>query len=154
MKENMSVFEENGFKLQIDDTEPPGKRVKVCSFPFSKSVQFGIEDIHELASLLEESCSDRAVTSTFVPKVTIKNTYLADKSSSSSNKSARPVLRLPKLLAMFASRACRSAVMIGTALKTQEMRTIVSQLVEIEQPWNCPHGRPTMRHLVSMKSVT
>lgn len=20
---------------------------------------------------------------------------------------------------------------------------------EIEQPWNCPHGRPTMRHLLS-----
>ena len=22
----------------------------------------------------------------------------------------------------------------------------------IDQPWNCPHGRPTMRHLLDMKS--
>jgi DNA mismatch repair protein PMS2 len=21
---------------------------------------------------------------------------------------------------------------------------------EIDQPWNCPHGRPTMRHLLSL----
>lgn len=29
---------------------------------------------------------------------------------------------------------------------------------EIDQPWNCPHGRPTMRHLFSLsefkKTVT
>lgn len=23
----------------------------------------------------------------------------------------------------------------------------------MDQPWNCPHGRPTMRHLVSLSAV-
>ncbi|GAB0196610.1 mismatch repair endonuclease PMS2 [Grus japonensis] len=48
---------------------------------------------------------------------------------------------------MFASRACRKSVMIGTALNVQEMRKLVTHMGEIEHPWNCPHGRPTMRHI-------
>jgi DNA mismatch repair ATPase MutL len=66
---------------------------------------------------------------------------------------SRPLPRLPKLVAMFASRACRSSVMIGTALTTAEMRGIVNRLDSIEQPWNCPHGRPTVRHLVDVHVV-
>ena len=61
--------------------------------------------------------------------------------------------RLPKLRAMFAMRACRSSVMIGTALETAKMRQLVSQLASLEQPWNCPHGRPTLRHLVDLTAL-
>ena len=61
--------------------------------------------------------------------------------------------RLPKLRDMFASRACRGAVMIGTALEPQRMRTIVSNLAGLDQPWNCPHGRPTLRHLIDLSSL-
>ena len=60
---------------------------------------------------------------------------------------------LPKLMSMFASRACRSSVMIGTALKMGEMTGIVRRLEGIEQPWNCPHGRPTLRHLVDLEAL-
>ena len=60
---------------------------------------------------------------------------------------------LPKLARMFASRACRSSVMIGEALEQRTMNRIVRRLVDVEQPWNCPHGRPTMRHLVDMKQL-
>ena len=60
---------------------------------------------------------------------------------------------LPKLMSMFASRACRSAVMIGTALHRKEMENIVTKLQTIEHPWNCPHGRPTMRHLVDLVAL-
>lgn len=66
---------------------------------------------------------------------------------------SKSVLRLPKLAAMFASRACRSAVMIGTSLQQSEMRVIVDRMGTMEQPWNCPHGRPTMRHLVDLQST-
>ncbi|XP_061823445.1 mismatch repair endonuclease PMS2 [Nerophis lumbriciformis] len=55
---------------------------------------------------------------------------------------------------MFASRACRKSVMIGTALSTSEMRKLVLHMSEIEQPWNCPHGRPTMRHLVNLDIIS
>uniref|UniRef100_A0A8D0EVB2 PMS1 homolog 2, mismatch repair system component n=1 Tax=Strix occidentalis caurina TaxID=311401 RepID=A0A8D0EVB2_STROC len=54
---------------------------------------------------------------------------------------------------MFASRACRKSVMIGTALNVQEMRKLVTHMGEIEHPWNCPHGRPTMRHVVSLDLI-
>ncbi|NXP47114.1 PMS2 endonuclease, partial [Heliornis fulica] len=55
---------------------------------------------------------------------------------------------------MFASRACRKSVMIGTALNVQEMRKLITHMGEIEHPWNCPHGRPTMRHLVSLDLIS
>ncbi|NWJ03899.1 PMS2 endonuclease, partial [Crypturellus undulatus] len=55
---------------------------------------------------------------------------------------------------MFASRACRKSVMIGTALNIQEMRKLVTHMGEIEHPWNCPHGRPTMRHIVSLDLIS
>ena len=61
------------------------------------------------------------------------------------------MIRLPKLMAMYASRACRTSVMIGTALRTEEMKKIVRNLAQLDQPWNCPHGRPTLRHLVSLR---
>ncbi|XP_033118947.1 mismatch repair endonuclease PMS2-like isoform X3 [Anneissia japonica] len=54
---------------------------------------------------------------------------------------------------MFASRACRSSVMIGTALNQSDMKKLVHHMGEIDQPWNCPHGRPTMRHLINLKML-
>lgn len=62
-------------------------------------------------------------------------------------------IRLPKIKSMFASRACRSAVMIGDALDKKQMVKIVQNLEGLNQPWNCPHGRPTMRHVFNMKSI-
>ncbi|CAL1599071.1 unnamed protein product [Knipowitschia caucasica] len=55
---------------------------------------------------------------------------------------------------MFASRACRKSVMIGTALSVSEMKKLVVHMGEIEQPWNCPHGRPTMRHLANLDMIS
>ncbi|XP_076856361.1 mismatch repair endonuclease PMS2 [Brachyhypopomus gauderio] len=55
---------------------------------------------------------------------------------------------------MFASRACRKSVMIGTALNISEMKKLVVHMGEIEQPWNCPHGRPTMRHLANLDIIS
>jgi DNA mismatch repair protein PMS2 len=59
--------------------------------------------------------------------------------------------RCSKARRVFASRACRSSVMIGRVLSLREMRTIVDHLGDLHQPWNCPHGRPTMRHLVTIR---
>ncbi|XP_053550956.1 mismatch repair endonuclease PMS2 [Bombina bombina] len=55
---------------------------------------------------------------------------------------------------MFASRSCRKSVMIGTALNTSEMKKLVTHMGEIEHPWNCPHGRPTMRHIASLDMIS
>jgi len=52
-----------------------------------------------------------------------------------------------RVRAMLASRACRSSIMIGRALEPRTMRLILQHLSQLQSPWNCPHGRPTMRHL-------
>lgn len=62
-----------------------------------------------------------------------------------TNELLKPHCR--KILAFFASKACRGATMIGDPLTIQRMNQIVKHMAEIEQPWNCPHGRPTMRLL-------
>ena len=54
---------------------------------------------------------------------------------------------------MFASRACRMSIMVGTALTKAQMRRVVGHMGEMEHPWNCPHGRPTMRHVVNLSMV-
>uniref|UniRef100_A0AAQ4RYK2 PMS1 homolog 2, mismatch repair system component n=1 Tax=Gasterosteus aculeatus aculeatus TaxID=481459 RepID=A0AAQ4RYK2_GASAC len=55
---------------------------------------------------------------------------------------------------MFASRACRKSVMIGTALNVAEMKKLLVHMGEIDHPWNCPHGRPTMRHLANLDIIS
>lgn len=37
-----------------------------------------------------------------------------------------------------------------------EMRLIVGSFSqgELDKPWNCPHGRPTMRHLTDLGQIT
>ncbi|XP_045766529.1 mismatch repair endonuclease PMS2 isoform X1 [Maniola jurtina] len=61
--------------------------------------------------------------------------------------------RPSRVRAMFASRACRKSVMIGTALSRADMRVLIDHMAEIDKPWNCPHGRPTIRHLVNLAMV-
>lgn len=60
------------------------------------------------------------------------------------------VCRPSRVRSMFASRACRKSVMIGQALSKRTMKQLIEHMGEIEHPWNCPHGRPTMRHLVNL----
>uniref|UniRef100_A0A8C4QGI1 Mismatch repair endonuclease PMS2 n=1 Tax=Eptatretus burgeri TaxID=7764 RepID=A0A8C4QGI1_EPTBU len=62
--------------------------------------------------------------------------------------------RPSRVRAMFASRACRQSVMIGTALSASDMKRLLQHMGEMEQPWNCPHGRPTIRHLINLDMVS
>ena len=114
------VFKKNGFTFFIDKSAPVGTRVKMLGVPSAKGVTFGMTDAHELVSILAGSESTCVNAST---------------------------AKLPGLHALFASKACRSAIMIGTALKMAEMSRLLVQLAILDQPWNCPHGRPTIRHL-------
>ncbi|KNE66959.1 DNA mismatch repair protein MutL [Allomyces macrogynus ATCC 38327] len=58
-----------------------------------------------------------------------------------------------KVRAMCASRACRSSIMIGMPLERTRMVKVVRNLAMMEHPWNCPHGRPTMRFLFDMRDL-
>ncbi|CAL8073081.1 unnamed protein product [Calicophoron daubneyi] len=63
--------------------------------------------------------------------------------SESCSRKCRP----SRLRDILASRSCRSAVMVGTALDQSKMYRILRNMGTMDHPWNCPHGRPTMRHL-------
>ncbi|KIY71044.1 hypothetical protein CYLTODRAFT_441541, partial [Cylindrobasidium torrendii FP15055 ss-10] len=63
------------------------------------------------------------------------------------------MVRCSKATAMFAMRACRKSIMVGMPLKMSQMVSVVRHMGKMDQPWNCPHGRPTMRHLCDLTSV-
>lgn len=62
------------------------------------------------------------------------------------------VPRPSKVRKMFAMRACRSSIMIGRTLTQNQMGKVIRHMGEIDKPWNCPHGRPTMRHLFKLSA--
>jgi DNA mismatch repair enzyme (predicted ATPase) len=123
--ENRAALEKNGFLVTVDESgdEPIGRRCRLVSLPLSKEVVFGVRDLEELIVLLSESIS-------------------------TSNGLSVP--RPSKVRKMFAMRACRSSIMIGKTLTSRQMERVVQNMGTIDKPWNCPHGRPTMRHLMSL----
>ncbi|PKY01616.1 putative DNA mismatch repair protein [Aspergillus campestris IBT 28561] len=128
--ENQSALEKNGFIVEVDDSgdEPIGRRCKLLSLPLSKEVVFGVRDLEELIVLLSETPA----------------------AGSSHSGSTSYVPRPTKVRKMFAMRACRSSIMIGKNLTEKQMVKVVRNMGTIDKPWNCPHGRPTMRHLMSL----
>jgi DNA mismatch repair protein PMS2 len=123
--ENRAALEKNGFLVTVDESgdEPIGRRCQLVSLPLSREVVFGVRDLEELIVLLSESIS-------------------------TSNGLSVP--RPSKVRKMFAMRACRSSIMIGKTLTNRQMERVVQNMGTIDKPWNCPHGRPTMRHLMSL----
>jgi DNA mismatch repair protein PMS2 len=128
--ENQAALEKNGFIVEVDDSgdEPIGRRCKLVSLPLSKEVVFGVRDLEELIVLLSEMPA----------------------TGTTGGASDRYVPRPSKVRKMFAMRACRSSIMIGKTLTTKQMERVVRNMGTIDKPWNCPHGRPTMRHLMSL----
>lgn len=130
IRENKAALEKNGFVIEVDDSgdEPIGRRCKLVSLPLSKEVVFDIRDLEELIVLLSEAPTGATRdASAYVP-------------------------RPSKVRKMFAMRACRSSIMIGKTLTVKQMEKAVRNMGTIDKPWNCPHGRPTMRHLMSLGS--
>ncbi|RSL59986.1 hypothetical protein CEP53_005591 [Fusarium sp. AF-6] len=123
--QNITAIEANGFKVHVDMSgdEPVGSRCEVLALPMSREVTFTLTDFEELIALLGEESSE-----------------------------SKHVPRPSKVRKMFASRACRSSVMIGKPLTQGQMETLVRHMAELDKPWNCPHGRPTMRHLCQLDS--
>ncbi|PWN33339.1 uncharacterized protein FA14DRAFT_168144 [Meira miltonrushii] len=115
----------HGFQIEIDEEALPGSRIRLVALPISQRITFGVEDLEEVLHKLadEQPNSQRALST-----------------------------RCSKWRNVLASRACRSSIMIGSALKTSKMETVIRHLSTLDQPWNCPHGRPTMRHLYDLNS--
>jgi DNA mismatch repair protein PMS2 len=69
-----------------------------------------------------------------------------------ADRAGSEVPRPSKVRRMFAMRACRSSIMVGKTLTVKQMQKVVRHMGKIDKPWNCPHGRPTMRHLFGLDS--
>ncbi|KAI3625189.1 hypothetical protein CBS9595_000550 [Malassezia furfur] len=117
--EHADWLKQNGFEIDVDEAQAPGRRVRLWSKPMSKDTVFDVHDLEELLYGLREAPSHTRI-------------------------------RCSKIRDLLASRACRKSIMVGSALNARQMRDVVQHMGEIEQPWNCPHGRPTMRHLTSL----
>ncbi|KDN40420.1 hypothetical protein K437DRAFT_269978 [Tilletiaria anomala UBC 951] len=124
--EHMDTLKHDGFDIRYDEDAPPGTRVTLLSQPVSRGTIFGIKDLEELLHLL------------------------ADVSPGTAKAAS---VRCSKARAMFAMRACRKSVMVGKALSRRQMTAILRHMGTMESPWNCPHGRPTMRHLANLNTV-
>ncbi|KAJ2857071.1 ATP-binding mismatch repair protein [Coemansia erecta] len=117
--EHKETLMRNGFHINVDESQVPGKRINLMSQPFIDQTLFNQSDLMEL-----------------VGKLCV-------------NPESAP--RCERARKMFASRACRKSTMIGDALSMTQMKAIVRHLSDLDHPWNCPHGRPTMRHLYRLK---
>ncbi|KAH8839136.1 hypothetical protein MCOR27_007436 [Pyricularia oryzae] len=122
--ENQKALETNGFIVDVDESgeSPVGSRCRLLSLPLSRETTFSLTDLEELVSLLADNPTTTATT----------------------------VPRPSRVRKMFAMRACRSSVMVGRALSQPQMEKVVRHMGGMEKPWNCPHGRPTMRHLCGL----
>ncbi|KAI0225825.1 ATP-binding mismatch repair protein, partial [Massospora cicadina] len=120
--DNLERLKSQGYDFTIIPSNPPGQRLRLISLPLAGSVTF---DPHDLDRLIH-------------------------------NLSVHPTLgcsltaRGGKLDAKLASQACRRSVMIGDPLDYATMTRIVRNLANLPRPWNCPHGRPTIRHLTTL----
>ena len=163
--DNMDIFEKNGFRFQYDETKPPRHRLSLTALPHSgsggdghRAVQFGAEDVGALCAILgadgaSSSLGFVAGSGTGADGSGLYGNNAVRRHGMTSSTSAidgPSIVRLPKAIAMFASRACRSSIMIGTALSQKEMETVVRKMKNVNAPWDCAHGRPTLRHVCSL----
>lgn len=63
------------------------------------------------------------------------------------------ICRPSRIRTMLASRACRKSIMIGDALTKKQMKKLLENMGELDHPWNCPHGRPTLRYLQNLDII-
>ncbi|EMF15515.1 DNA mismatch repair protein MutL [Sphaerulina musiva SO2202] len=129
---NRDALKANGFEIETtsdatesDEAVAPGSRCRLLTLPMSREKTFDLSDLEELLHLL----SEEPPGSSDVP---------------------RPM----KVQRMLAMRACRSSIMVGKTLTHAQMKKVINHMGEMEKPWNCPHGRPTMRHLAGLSAWT
>lgn len=122
VSQHLGALRAGGFDLVYDKSACPTKRLSLISQPASKQTMFVENDLKDIVDGLRNELFPKNVK----------------------------ILRPPRVRVMFASRACRMSIMVGTALHKHQMQKVVRNLAEIEHPWTCPHGRPTMRHLCTL----
>ncbi|XP_054168173.1 mismatch repair endonuclease PMS2-like [Oppia nitens] len=123
--DHLNTFKSLGFGIFADETAKPGHRLYLATLPISKEWTAGKEDIEEIVGTIIET-----------PIELLAN------------------YKLNGFKKVIASRACRSSVMIGESLFNSQMKTIVTQMSQLMNPWHCAHNRPTIRHLINLSNIS
>ncbi|KAF9259454.1 hypothetical protein L218DRAFT_665558 [Marasmius fiardii PR-910] len=135
--ENMDVLRRNGFDLHARDDGDDGD----------------VDQCIEEGSDMERSRNRLSLTALPISKGTVFDLKdLEELLHLLHDSPSGTMVRCSKARAMFASRACRKSVMVGMPLTRAQMTTVIHHMGKMDQPWNCPHGRPTMRHLFDMST--
>lgn len=151
VKANTRAFHNNGFDFIEDPSAPPHKRLRLTAVPFLRTVTFGPSDVHELIGMLAaQGEADDAGGGGDAPMASQRRGGDVNCFLTTDARDASASVRPSKVRTMLASRACRSAIMIGDALNKAQMQRVLARMSELHAPWNCIHGRPTMRHLVDL----
>ncbi|KAK4962389.1 ATP-binding mismatch repair protein [Elasticomyces elasticus] len=124
--DNAEALKANGFEIETtsdltEDDESSSRTFRLLTLPISGEKTFEMSDLDELLHLLSEAPAG-----------------------------GQDIPRPKKVQRMLAMRACRSSIMVGKTLAVKQMQKVVRHMGEMEKPWNCPHGRPTMRHLAGL----
>ncbi|KAG8528524.1 uncharacterized protein KY384_007442 [Bacidia gigantensis] len=136
--ENEDVLMKNGFVVEVDQSGdfPVGQRVSLVSLPMSRETTFRPSDLEELVAILADA-----------PSYTIGGTARGGELEGGG------VPRPSKIRKLLAMRACRSSIMIGKVMTKGMMGRLVGKMGKLDKPWNCPHGRPTMRHVCGLEGL-
>ncbi|KAL8630723.1 hypothetical protein Q9189_003564 [Teloschistes chrysophthalmus] len=117
--ENQAALTANGFIVDVDESgdEPVGRRCKLLSLPMTKETTFSLTDLEELIALLDDSPHSTSNFTTQPP--TSPNT-------SPSTQRQKHIPRPSRTRRLFASRACRSSIMIGKMLQKRQIQALPS----------------------------
>ena len=144
-----------GDDASTEALRPAQRRAMLHALPMSREATFSPRDLEELLALLGDSQTTSLAGTdyaTAAPSHSGHGSALPASSTAAAGSAVAdgPIVRPSKVRRLLAMRACRSSVMIGRTLTRGQMARLVRNMGTIERPWNCPHGRPTMRHVAGL----
>ena len=124
------LYSQLGFNMHKEQED-----IFITSFPSIYAYKFKYEDFVNIVRKLQEK-NYKIIEGEFKNNDLVKKLFLSD-----------------SVLKYIATKACRMSIMIGVSLDKSRMEQVLSDMSKILSPWNCPHGRPTMRLLYELDNV-
>ncbi|SBT30779.1 DNA mismatch repair protein PMS2 [Plasmodium ovale wallikeri] len=166
IEKNLEIFLQNGFEVEIVE-EPINKRRRVSCETTAIDANIGedtlmqvkvyllslpvfngkILEVVDFMSLLHHLTEHPITYDKKNFEMFIKNKDQPNKTTDTWFNYNFP--RPQRVWRILASKACRNAVMVGTSLNIAEMIRIKKKLSVLKNPWNCPHGRPTIKYIIN-----
>jgi len=140
--ENRHLFSNLGFdiKLQNDNAE----KLVTLTIPTIYNYRFKNDDFSSIYRKVEIEKTKFDFKKKIEEEMDENEIYNKENKNNYSNIN---ILISEPVLHHIATKACRSSIMVGHSLDLKKMKNIINNLEKCLSPWNCPHGRPTIRFL-------